>query len=112
MALTSPLGVKLNWKLPAAPSDLTGGLLYNVIVVLSWQDNSNNETEFRIYMRWAGGAYSLLGTASGDSGPWGEDFLANNLDEDTQYYFQVQACNPAGCSAFSNEVGIVTGHLN
>jgi len=84
---------------PATPSGLVASAQSTTAIRLSWTDNSDNETGFKIDRR-----------QSGTSG-WtriaepGADTTAHNdtgLTVATKYYYMVKAYNGAGNSAYSN----------
>jgi hypothetical protein len=87
---------------PAAPSNLRVQSVGRTDVVLEWQDNSVDETQFRLEVRtldspfqdWIG-SVDTIGFIEG-------------LTPDTLYLFRVRARNGAGDSAYSNEVAAST----
>ena len=90
---------------PVAPSGLAATARSSTRVDLRWNDNSSNETGFRIERR------------SGNSSDWEEiasvgtntTFFQNSgLLPSTLYLFRVTAFNAAGSSANSNTAGITT----
>jgi hypothetical protein len=74
--------------LPAAPTNLSVSLIGQRDLALDWQDNSDNETEFRIEQKTLNGTF--VDISAGDSGAL--------IDT-----FRVRAHNAAGYSAYSNE---------
>lgn len=82
---------------PAAPTDLVATPTSSSEVHLAWQDNSDNETSFRVERR-VGGVFADIGFV-------GTDITSANvpgLAADTAYDFRVKARNAAGDSAYSN----------
>jgi hypothetical protein len=80
---------------PLSPTNLNYSVLSSTEIDLSWQDNSSDETGFRIY--WAGPAdtvYSLIGTV----GPNITTYQATGLSPVTTYTFYVRAFNASGNS--------------
>ena len=71
-------------------------------VDLSWKDNSNNETEFRLEMKALNGAFRDVGGFSASPA------AVQNLELNTIYTFRIRARNAAGDSAYSNEVTVST----
>src|SRR5579862_8607768 len=81
---------------PAAPSNLAAVYILPTVVHLSWSDNSNNEREFRIERKGAGGIYSLIGMTTPNAAVFDDTV-------DAQFTYRVQATNASGVSAYSNE---------
>jgi hypothetical protein len=91
---------------PAPPSGLRATATGPTTVHLSWTDESDNELQFRIERKeGAAGGWTQIGTRSAN----GEAFSDTGLDPGTHYFYQVRACNTAGCSAYSNEDDATTG---
>ncbi len=84
---------------PVAPTKLQVLALRTDQVFLVWQDNSDNETNFRIEARTATGFFTELGTTPANN------FAAfvSPLSPGTAYTFRVRASNADGSSAYSNE---------
>ena len=85
---------------PNSPSNLNATAQSSTQINLSWTDNSNNESGFKIERK------------NGSSGNWSEiaqvatnttSYSDNNLTPNTQYCYQVRAYNSAGNSNYSNE---------
>lgn len=79
---------------PAAPASLVASSAGPRTVRLSWQDRSDNETEFRIERSSGGGAFTLVLRAAANTTSYG----ASGIPSGT-YVYRVSACNAAGCSA-------------
>jgi len=84
---------------PAAPSGLTATLAGNG-VLLSWTDNSNNETGFKVERKTTATAYVEIAQSPSNS------YLDNTVVVGTTYTYRVRATNTVGDSAYSNEVTI------
>ena len=72
---------------------------------IHWEDNSQNESGFKVYRKREGGAYALVDTV-------GQNVIeheSTGLDEGTWYYFKVKAYNALTESGYSQEFGIMTG---
>lgn len=67
---------------------------------LSWTDNANNESHFRVERSLTGPTLSFTLVASPPANA--TTYTDAGLPENTDYTYRVQACNTAGCSAFSN----------
>jgi hypothetical protein len=69
-------------------------------IVVTWQDNSNNEAGFRVY---------LAGTdVVARVGPNETRAVLGNLTCNVQYQYTVRAVNAAGESAPSNAIDVTT----
>ena len=91
---------------PAAPTNLTarGSASVANAIDLSWSDNANNETGYKIERATDGKTFSpLAGT-----GPNGAFNRNTNLTPGRLYYYRVYAVNAAGSSAYSNVVSATT----
>jgi len=90
---------------PIAPSNLTGSANSSSRVSLQWQDNSTNETEFRIERkRTSSGSWSQISSL----GSGVRTFSDSGLSSNTTYFYRVRAANQAGPSGFSNERSVTT----
>jgi phosphodiesterase/alkaline phosphatase D-like protein len=90
---------------PAAPSNLTITSLLSNQVTLSWIDNSNNETGFKIQRKLgATGTYADIRTTGANVTTYGD----SGLTDGTVYYYRICATNATGDSAFSNEASGTT----
>ncbi len=90
---------------PAAPSLAPSNLSWTVSksrVRLSWTDNSNNESGFRIELSTNGLNFSQVATNGADDTTYSRSIASN-----TSYWFRVRAYNGAGTSSYSNTVGPV-----
>lgn len=90
---------------PAAPSALKVDSTSTSAIQLSWNDNSNNETDFRIEQKALGGSYAEVGTVEANTAT----FTAPGLDPAKLYTFRVRAGGSGGTfSAYSNEASAAT----
>ena len=88
-----------------APTNLTARAVPSSRIDLSWQDNSTNETGFRLQRRLDGsGDWIEVGTTAANV----NTFSDAGLEPTTAYRYRVQAFNSAGASAFSNEAVATT----
>lgn len=93
------------YSLPAAPSGLARTVVSAAQINLTWVDNSNNETGFKIERKTGvGGTYALRATV----GIGGTAYSDTGLSQSTTYYYRVRATNTVGDSANSNEVNGTT----
>ena len=94
-------------NIPAAPSGLTITSITSSTVVLTWTDNANNETGFKIQRKQgATGTYTQIATPGANVTTYTDSDSA--LLDGTQYYYKVCATNSAGDSSYSNEVNGIT----
>jgi hypothetical protein len=90
---------------PAAPTSLVASAASATQINLSWADNSNNETEFRIERKTgSGGTYAQIAIV----GAGVTTYQNTGLSSGTTYFYRVRACNAVGCSSFSNEDSAAT----
>ncbi|HEV7517994.1 MAG TPA: Calx-beta domain-containing protein [Thermoanaerobaculia bacterium] len=89
---------------PAAPSNLQATGVSSTDVQLTWRDNSNNETGFRIESKTASTAYQLVATAPTNA----TGATIAGLSPATAYTFHVRANGAGGNSGFSNEATAAT----
>ena len=86
---------------PAAPTQLTA-LSQNGAGVLSWTDNSTNETGFTVERSTTGGPWTAVGTAPAHNGNSKVTFTDPTVKPATAYSYRVAAVNLGGTSAYSN----------
>ena len=85
---------------PSPPTDLTATPVSSSQVDLTWQDNSGNETGFRVQRRLDGTAdWVSIGTTAADVAAFSDDGLLPA----TTYRYRVQAFTDTASSTFSNE---------
>jgi Alginate lyase/Fibronectin type III domain len=93
---------------PAPPSSLTAARISTSTstVNISWQDNSNNETGFKLERKktWAGTYSQITGTIPANS----TSFTDTGLIAGATYYYRILSYNPAGNSIYSNEDSVTT----
>lgn len=98
--------VTTNATIPAAPSSLAASPQSATSVVLSWADNSNNETNFEVQRRTLpSGAFGVLATTVANAVSYTDTSAAAT----TSYEYKVRSKNSAGFSAFSNVATATTG---
>ncbi|GAA0892675.1 hypothetical protein GCM10009122_23540 [Fulvivirga kasyanovii] len=89
----------------AAPSALTANVVSSTQVVLTWNDNSSNETGFSIERAVNSGSYSQIATVAPNTTSYTNTGLAAN----TNYSYRVRAYAGSTYSSYSNNVTVTTG---
>jgi hypothetical protein len=91
--------------IPNAPSSLDAVAISSAQIDLSWQDNSNNESGFKIdHKTGAGGSYRQVAIVGRNINTYSD----TSIIEDTTYYYRVRAYNDAGHSLYSDEAYAMT----
>ena len=91
---------------PAAPTGLTAVAQSSTTVGLTWTDNANNETSYRVFRR--DGAAVTAVQVSLDLPAGTVSWQDNGLAESSLYTYSVRAHNAAGDSGASNEAQVTT----
>jgi hypothetical protein len=101
-SVTAPIDVIESSGTPATPSNASASPSDGNIEI-QWDDNSTNETEFRIYRATSSGTnigdYTQIDTVPPDT----TMYTDTSVSEATQYYYRVTAYNVNGESPLSNE---------
>jgi len=88
-----------------APSNLTATAVSKSQINLTWTDNSNNESSFKIYRKKGlTGTWALVKTTTVNATYWSN----TGLSYGSQYFYRVRAYNSKGYSAYSNEANATT----
>lgn len=87
---------------PAAPNGLSAQAVSTTAIDLSWNDNSSNETGFRVQRT------GPSGTSEFTVGANVRNHRDSNLSPNTTYSYKVQAYNNVGPSAYSSAVSATT----
>ncbi len=94
---------------PTAPTGLTATLSTLTSVDLSWTDNAENETRYRVERRiGAEGSFAEIAVLEG-SFAGTVTYADKNLSERTSYQYRVRAQGAAGFSGYSNIASARTG---
>jgi hypothetical protein len=90
---------------PAAPTALAAQALSRSSIKLTWADNSNNETGFKIERSLDGASgWSQVATV----GAGVTTYTNTGLNRSTKYYYRVVAYNTGGNSLYSNVASATT----
>ncbi len=89
---------------PAAPTALTATPVSATLIRLTWADNSNSETDFRIDRRLPGGVFTQLGLVGSNVTVFDDPTAAAS----TTYEYRVLATNAGGTSDPSNTASATT----
>lgn len=94
---------------PAAPSDLKVTPRSSTQLDVTWSDNSNNETAFKLFRRESGSSeWVLVATINPNS----TIYKDGSVQPDQEYIYRIQAINTAGQSTFSNDARGRTPAIN
>jgi C1A family cysteine protease len=83
---------------PAAPSNLSATAVSSSQINLSWIDNANNETGYKIERSLDGATWAQIATAAANATSYSDTGMAAS----TTFFYQVRATNSVGDSAYSN----------
>ncbi len=90
---------------PLGPSSLRASTLTSTYVVLSWTDNSTNESGFYVERSTnAGATWTRIGQTGANSTLFRNSYLTTG----TTYSYRVQAFNSGGVSGYSNILTVTT----
>ena len=90
---------------PEPPTNLEATVVSTTQINLSWNDNSDNETGFKLESKIGADTYSVMATTGKDE----QSFNATGLSSNTNYSFRVRAFNSEHEEgAYSNEVSAKT----
>ena len=87
---------------PSRPTGLTGEL-GTAEILLSWEDNSENEVGFRLYRSADGAPFGMIAEVGADE----TTFLDDEISPATVYEYRASAYNARGESSASNTIEVV-----
>ena len=90
--------------LPAAPVSLTAAALTKSSIKLTWGDNSNNETGFKIERSTNGSTFTQIATVGANA----TTYTNTGLQKSRKYWYRVRAYNGIGNSGYSNVANATT----
>jgi hypothetical protein len=90
----------------AAPSNLVATVISGTQINITWSDNANNETGYKIERATDGVHFSILSGTGID----GNGYHNTNLTAGRQYFYRVYATGPDGNSAYSNVASAIAGN--
>lgn len=102
---SNPLNITTG-GLPDTPSNLSALVISETSIKIQWNDNSNNESSFKIE-RSSGGGWNEIASRPSNT----QSYTDYNLITGTTYYYRVRAHNNYGYSDYSNEVSALPSNL-
>lgn len=91
----------------SAPSSLGSSINHNSVASLTWFDQADNESGYKIERKIQNGSYSEIASIGADQNTYNDGSLASN----TLYTYRIRAFNTFGYSAYSNESSVNTGNF-
>jgi hypothetical protein len=88
---------------PAAPSNCQATYVSSVQIDVTWDDNSNNETGFKLESSVDGGAYSQIATPAADATSYSDTSTSQNHS----YEYRVRATNAEGDSSYCTPTSVI-----
>jgi hypothetical protein len=96
--------IRLNTPATNAPSNLTANAITSSRIDLTWQDNSDDETGFKIERKTGSGSYSQIATV----GAGVTSYSSTSLSAGTTYYYRVRAYKGTLNSDYCEEASATT----
>lgn len=93
--------------LPASPTGLAAQSSSYDQVMLSWSDNSSNETGFKLERSTNGVDFSEIATLGTDV----KTYADTTVSSKSTYFYRVRAYNSAGVSGYSGTINVTTPDL-
>ncbi|MFA6054863.1 MAG: S8 family serine peptidase [Thermodesulfovibrionales bacterium] len=95
----------VNLTMLSTPSNLSASAISKSRIDLSWQDNSSNETGFKIERKKASDASYIIIAEVGSNVT---SYSDTGLSAGTKYSYRIKAYNSSGESSYSNEASATT----
>lgn len=92
---------------PGAPTNLQADVVSGSRIDLSWAASAGAVAWYMIERRTGGGAFAVIDSVADGT----LTYQNTGLLPATQYTYRVRACNPVGCSGFSNQASATTLQL-
>jgi len=89
---------------PTAPSDLSATAVSHTTINLTWTDNSDDETGFKIARSLDDSDYSVIHTADANA----ESYVDTTCEPETLYYYKVLATSADGDSDYTTSASATT----
>jgi Fibronectin type III domain len=89
---------------PAAPTSLLATAESSTGIDLTWTDNADSETGFKVERSTNNVSFTLIATTAADATSYSD----TGLTASTTYYYRVAATNSAGDSAYTNTANATT----
>lgn len=96
--------VEVEMILPKSPSNLTAETVSSSQIKLTWSDNSENESGFKIERKLSGKAYEDVAVVKANLG----SYLDHDLNPNTKYSYRVRAYNKIGNTVYCTEKSAAT----
>lgn len=103
-AIVAAFRSSVDTSTPTAPSSLAASALSDTEITISWADNSNNETGFRLERSIDAKSWYEFAVVGSNV----KSFTDTGLAAATTYYYRVRAYNSNGSSSYSNAVSAAT----
>jgi titin len=91
-------------SIPNPPSYLDATAISSSKIELTWADNSDNETGFKVERKKSGEAFSQIKTVEKNI----TTYIDTGLTADTKYLYRVRAYNNMGNSKYTTDVSVLT----
>ncbi len=102
-AYTDEVAVKTGVT-PKAPTNLKAEAVSSSKIELTWKDNSDNESGFKIERRKSGGSYSQIKKVDKNT----TTYTDTGLSSTTRYYYRIRAYTDSINSSYTNEAAATT----